>query len=579
MSKSTPTARDIIGQPSAKGQRVVVAGAPARDDRSLLDRLSSEGFSVELAPALEERRTGPDAVMSATVVVITNVREGLSPDTLRCCASAWFTGAPSIVLAVDEVDGAEHERASFLALCQGYSDYMQQLGSAATACVPISTARGDNIGERSERLAWHAGPTLVQALRDAAADAPPAPFRMHVATALQGAGDTTVSGIVASGAVKSGDPLRILPGGHSARVRSVRAAAAELGLAVAGDSVTLTLDPGAEVGAGDLLAAADVPAGIADQFQVQLLWTHARAMLPGRAYLMKIGTASALATVTALKHKLSADTLQPVPAKRLERGDVAVCNISIDQRIGFDPFEENPRTGSFLLVDRTTGETAGAGHLQFALRRSENIHWQRLSVDKRARSALKGQRSCVLWFTGLSGAGKSTIANLVEKKLYSAGCHTYLLDGDNVRHGLNRDLGFTDADRVENIRRVAEVAKLFVDAGIITLVAFISPFRSERLMARQLLAEGEFFEVFIDTPLAEAEKRDPKGLYKKARSGGLKHFTGIDSPYEAPENPELRVDTTRHTPEDAADLIVEALVAAGKVAPEQFDAPVEARTA
>jgi bifunctional enzyme CysN/CysC len=302
---------------------------------------------------------------------------------------------------------------------------------------------------------------------------------------------------------------------------------------------------------------------VADQFQATIIWMNEEPMLPGRPYLMKIGTRTVGATITSLKYKVNVNTLEHLAATKLDLNEIGVCNVGIDRQIPFDPYTENRETGSFILIDRLTNDTVGAGLIQYALRRADNIHWQALDVNKSARGNVKGQKPCVLWFTGLSGAGKSTIANLVEKRLLAARKHTYLLDGDNVRHGLNKDLGFTDADRVENIRRVAEVARLMVDAGLIVLVAFISPFRSERRMARELVAEGEFIEVFVDTPLAEAEKRDVKGLYKKARRGELQHFTGIDSPYEAPEHAEIRIDTMATTPDEAVDLIVARLASAG----------------
>jgi len=320
--------------------------------------------------------------------------------------------------------------------------------------------------------------------------------------------------------------------------------------------VTLTLDSEEDISRGDVLAAADSPPQVADQFEATLVWLQEEPMLQGRTYVMKSGTRTVSATVTPLKHRVNVNTLEHEPAERLELNDIGVCELELDRPIPFEPYNDNRALGGFILIDRLTNNTAGAGLINFALRRSQNVHWQALDVDKPLRARLKGQKACVLWLTGLSGAGKSTIANRVEKRLAAAGRHTYLLDGDNVRHGLNKDLGFTAQDRVENIRRVAEVARLMVDAGLIVLVSFISPFRSERRMARELFVPGEFFEVFIDTPLAEAERRDVKGLYRKARRGELKNFTGIDSPYETPETPEIRIDTTALSADEAAGRVI-----------------------
>jgi bifunctional enzyme CysN/CysC len=371
------------------------------------------------------------------------------------------------------------------------------------------------------------------------------------------------AGMIMSGVVQKGDRLKALPSGKESRVTRIVTQDGDLDRAIAGQSVTVAIEHEIDISRGDMLVSADSPGGVADQFQVTIIWMHEEPMLPGRPYLMKIGTRTVGATITSLKYKVNVNTLEHLAAKTLDLNEIGICNIGLDRQIAFDPYTENRETGSFILIDRLTNDTVGAGLIQFALRRADNIHWQALDVNKTAHANIKGQKPCVVWFTGLSGAGKSTIANLVEKQLLSSRKHTYLLDGDNIRHGLNKDLGFTDADRVENIRRVAEVARLMVDAGLIVLVSFISPFRSERRMARDLVAEGEFIEVFVDTPLAEAEKRDVKGLYKKARRGELKNFTGIDSPYEAPEHPEIRIDTTTTTPDEAVDLIVARLSTAG----------------
>jgi bifunctional enzyme CysN/CysC len=367
------------------------------------------------------------------------------------------------------------------------------------------------------------------------------------------------AGRIVSGAVRVGDSVRVMPSSRQSRVARILVDDLDAPGATVGQAVTLTLADELDVSRGDVVAAADAPPAVADQFEATIMWMHNSPMLPGRSYLVTIGTNTITATVTRLKHKVNIDTLEHVAARRLELNDIGVAEIQVEFPIAFETYAENRDLGGFALLDRTTNATVGAGLLHFALRRSQNIHWQALEVTKGARAELKGQKPCVVWFTGLSGAGKSTVANLLEKRLHALGRHTYLLDGDNVRHGLNKDLGFTDADRVENIRRIAEVARLMVDAGLIVLVSFISPFRSERQMARELMGEGEFLEVFVDTPLAVAETRDPKGLYKKARRGELKNFTGVDSPYEAPENAEVRLDTTRMSPAEAAGIILERL--------------------
>jgi bifunctional enzyme CysN/CysC len=371
------------------------------------------------------------------------------------------------------------------------------------------------------------------------------------------------AGMIASGSVKPGDRLRVLPSGRESNVKSIVTSRGELGSAVAGQSITLTLDSEIDVSRGDVLAAAAAPPQVAGQFEATIIWMHDEPMLQGRTYLMKIGARTVSATVTPLKYRINVNSLEHVAAEKLELNDIGVAEIELDQPIAFQPYKENRELGGFILIDRLTNNTVGAGLLHFSLRRAENVHWQALDVNKKVRAEQKKQQALVLWFTGLSGAGKSTIANLVEKRLASLGKHTYLLDGDNVRHGLNKDLGFTAQDRVENIRRVGEVSKLMVDAGLIILASFISPFRTERQMVRDLLGPGEFLEVFVDTPLSIAEERDPKGLYKKARRGELRNFTGIDSPYEAPENPDIRIDTTSVTATEAADKVIEQMVKRG----------------
>jgi bifunctional enzyme CysN/CysC len=365
--------------------------------------------------------------------------------------------------------------------------------------------------------------------------------------------------------VRRGDALRVLPSGRTSTVARVFSGEGEASSAVAGESVTLTLADEIDVSRGDVLAAADDPPLVANQFEATIVWMHDEPLLQGRSYLLKLATQTVTATVAPIKYRVNVNTLEHLAAKKLDLNDIGVCGLEVSSAIAFESYRDSRVLGGFILIDRVTNNTVGAGLLHFALRRSQNVHWQALDVNKAARARLSHQKPCILWFTGLSGAGKSTIANLVEKQLYADGRQTYLLDGDNVRHGLNKDLGFTDEDRVENIRRVAEVARLMVDAGLIVMVSFISPFRSERRMARALVEAGEFIEVFVDAPLAQAEARDVKGLYKKARRGELKNFTGIDSPYEAPENPELHLDTAQLTPEAAALRVIKYLREAGNI--------------
>jgi bifunctional enzyme CysN/CysC len=374
------------------------------------------------------------------------------------------------------------------------------------------------------------------------------------------------AGTIAAGEIRPGDRVRVQPSGRESTVARIVTLDGDLPQAVAGQSVTLTLTDEIDVSRGDLFSAAQSPAQVADQFEAKIVWMHDEPLLRGRSYLLKIGTNTVTASVTEIKHQVNVNTMERLAAKTLELNAIGACTIHLDRPIGFDPYTENRDTGGFILIDRISNATVGAGMIRFALRRSHNVHLQHLDLDKQARARMNHQQPCIVWFTGLSGAGKSTVANLVEKKLHALGHRTYLLDGDNVRHGLNKDLGFTDADRVENIRRIAEVARLMVDAGLIVLTSFISPFRAERRMARSLVEPGEFVEVHVDVPLEEAERRDPKGLYRKARRGDLKNFTGIDSEYQAPEHPELRLPTAELGAEEAADRVIASLRALGRIA-------------
>jgi bifunctional enzyme CysN/CysC len=470
------------------------------------------------------------------------------------------------VLAINKMDLMGYSQSTFDAILEEYLDFAQQIGLKDIVAIPVSGLKGDNIKDRSDRTPWYHGPTLMGYLEtvDVEDAAQHRPFRLPVQWVNRPNLDFRgFAGTIVSGEVRKGEKVRVLPSGRESTVARLVTMDGDLDHAVAGQAITLVLTDEVDCSRGDILASPKDLPGVADQFEAALVWMSDEPMLPGRPYWLKIGTKQVSATITEPKYKVNVNTLEHLAAKKLALNEIGICNISLDQPIAFDAYELCRETGSFILIDRLTNATIGAGMIHFALRRSQNIHWQVLDVNKGSRAGLKGQKPAVLWLTGLSGAGKSTIANLVEKKLHALGKHTYLLDGDNVRHGLNRDLGFTDADRVENIRRVAEVSKLMVEAGLIVLVSFISPFRAERRMARALFEPGEFNEVHVDTPLAVAEDRDVKGLYKKARRGELKNFTGIDSPYEAPEIPEIYIDTTDASPEQSAEAIVAYLEKGG----------------
>jgi bifunctional enzyme CysN/CysC len=517
-------------------------------------------FIVADTPGHEQytRNMVTGASTADAAVILIDARKGVLTQTRRHSFLVSLLGIRHVVLAINKMDLVGWSKDTFDRIVADYRAFAEQIGIKAFTAIPMSALKGDNITEPSANAPWYSGPPLMRWLEEAPVedDLQEKPFRMPVQWVNRPNLDFRgFSGLVASGLIKPGDKVKALPSGRESTVERIVTLRGDLPQAVAGQSVTITLKDEIDVSRGDVLAAAALPPETADQFESTIVWFDDEPLLPGRPYLLKLGARTVTAQVTEPKHKVNVNTLEKLAATRLELNEIGVCNLALSAPIAFDPYAENKDLGGFILIDRLSNRTVGAGLLHFALRRSQNIHWQALDVHKEARSALKGQKARVVWFTGLSGAGKSTIANMVEKRLHAEGRHTYLLDGDNVRHGLNKDLGFTEEDRVENIRRVAEVAKLMVDAGLIVLVSFISPFRAERRMARELMGEREFVEVFVDTPLAEAEKRDVKGLYKKARAGELKNFTGIDSPYEAPEHPEIRIDTTKITPDQAAEEI------------------------
>ncbi len=575
---------DLLEQLARDSRRYGTCG-DALDYALLLDGLQDEreqGITIDVAwryfatprrsfivadcPGHEQytRNMATGASACELAVVLVDAGAGLKTQTRRHTYIAALLGIRHVVLAVNKMDRAGYAEEPFRAIEAEYRALAARLGVAQVTCIPVAAVHGDMLVQRGARMPWYRGPTLLEHLETVGVEDPAtaSAFRLPVQWVNRpDAGFRGYAGTVAAGTAAVGDALVVLPSGRRTTLVRVLGANGETGRAGRGEAVTLVLADDLDIARGDVLAAAGDPPALADQFAAHLLWLGDAPLLPGRPYELRVGARSAVAQVSEIRHRVDVNTQEHLAAKRLELNAIGEVQLSLDQAIPFEPYAVNRTLGGFILVDRISHATVAAGMLDFALRRAANIHWQHLDVDKTVRAALKGQHPRCLWFTGLSGAGKSTIANAAERRLLALGHHTYLLDGDNIRHGLNRDLGFTDEDRVENIRRVAEVARLMVDAGLIVLVSFISPFRAERRMARERFAGGEFIEVFVDAPLALCEQRDVKGLYAKARAGRLRHFTGIDSPYEPPEAPELHLHADRDSALAMAEQVVRAVLA------------------
>ena len=521
-------------------------------------------FIVADTPGHEQytRNMATGASTADLAVVLIDARKGVLPQTCRHTTILSLLGVRHVILAVNKMDLVDWSRDVHDSIARAYSDFAQRLEVTDVTCIPVSALTGDNVTEPSAAMDWHDGPTLLQALESAevATDRERAPFRMPVQWVNRpNAEFRGFAGTIASGLVRPGDAVLVCPSNKSSAVMRVVGPDGDLDCARAGQAVTLTVADEIDVSRGDIIASATDPPSLSDQFACHVVWMHENPLLPERPYLMKIGTRLAGVQITNIKYKLNVNNLEHTAAKTLGLNDIAYCNIGLDQQIAFDPYRELRETGGFILIDRYSHETVGAGMIDFGLWRASNLTRHQLAIDKPARSAQKNQKACVLWLTGLSGAGKSATANAVEQRLHAMGRHSYTLDGDNLRHGLTRDLGFTAADRVENVRRIAEVARLFVDAGVIVLVSVISPFRDERRMAREMVEEGEFIEAFVDAPLEVCEQRDPKGLYRKARAGEIKNFTGVDSVYEPPEDPELVLKTAERSVDEIADQVIDYL--------------------
>ena len=519
-------------------------------------------FIVADCPGHEQytRNMVTGASTADCAVILIDARKGVLVQTRRHSFLCHQLGIRNLVLAVNKMDLIDYDETKFNAIVSDYAKFAESIGVESFTAVPISGLAGDNITSRSDNTDWYGGPVLIDLLETMQISntaSQEMPFRMPVQWVNRPNLDFRgFSGLIASGTVKPGDELRSLPSGKTSTVKSVVTMDGELDEAVAGQSITITLEEEIDCSRGDVLATADDPPQVADQFETTIVWMDDEPLVVGRGYWLKLGTQMVSVTIAEPKYEIDVNTMEHLASQTLNLNQIGVCEITTDRRIVFDPYTENRALGGFILIDKITNHTVGAGMLHFSLRRSQNVHWQPTDITRDHHASMKNQTPRVLWFTGLSGSGKSTIANEVEKKLALMNRHTFLLDGDNVRHGLNKDLGFTESDRIENIRRIGEVAKLMTDAGLIVLTAFISPFRADRQLVRDMIDGGEFIEIHVDTPLEVAEARDVKGLYKKAREGKLKNFTGIDSPYEPPESPEIRVNTVEMTPEEAADHII-----------------------
>jgi len=565
--------RRIGTQGSAIDFALLVDGLAAEREQGITIDVAYRFFATERrkfivadTPGHEQytRNMVTGASTADLAVILVDARKGILTQTRRHSYLAHLLGVRHIVLAVNKMDLVGYDQGAFDRIVGDYRAFADGIGIASFTPIPLSGFRGDNVVARSDETPWYTGPTLIEHLEtveiDAQADRAQ-PFRLPVQWVNRPNLDFRgFSGLIAGGEVAPDDLVRILPSGRTTKVSRIVTLDGDLPRAVAGQSVTLVLADEVDCARGDVIAAADAPPESADQFEATIVWMADEPLLPGRGYWLKLATQTVGATVQPPKYRVDVNSTERLAARTLELNEIGVANLSTDRPLVFEPYADNRQLGGFVLVDRASNATVAAGMLHFSLRRAQNIHHQPIDVDRTARAALKNQRPAIVWMTGLSGAGKSTIANLVERELARMNRHTFLLDGDNVRHGLNRDLGFTDADRVENIRRVGEVARLMTDAGLIVIAAFISPFRAERDMVRAMAAPGEFVEVHVDTPLATAEARDVKGLYAKARSGKLANFTGIDSPYEPPEDPEIHIDTAAVSAEEAARIIVRRLI-------------------